>query len=122
MQYGGISWHLWAALGILVAGFSFIAWVQSLIRHTSLFCEIGKVLYAGHALAGIWAYVVWVALPISIIHPANLGGICPGLPLICHDIPLLGFGGGLWWAGPFMAAAALGIVRYTFRATVPKRS
>lgn len=114
ISIGGISWHLWAALGLLAFSFAFIAIVHSWTRHTKLFDEFGKVLYAGRALAGIWGYVFWVALPISIIHPPGLGGICPDIPLVCHDIPVMGFGGGLWWAGPFFSAAAFGLARCTF--------
>lgn len=116
---GGISWHVWAALGILVIGFAFIILMQSLRRHTSLAHELSDLLYAARALAGIWAYVLWIALPQSIIHPpsAYRGGACPEIPLICHDIPVMGFGGGLWWAGPFFAAAAFGVLRYVLRST-----
>jgi hypothetical protein len=111
---GGISWHFWASLGLLVASFTLIAIVQSLIRQTKLFGELGNLLYAARAFAGIWAYVFWISLPQSIIHPPTHGGSCPNIPLICHDIPVMGFGGAIFWAGPFIAAAALGIAHCVF--------
>jgi hypothetical protein len=55
-------------------------------------------------------------VPFQSIHPPNLGGTCPNIPVICHDVPLWGFGGALWWTAPFFAAAVLGITRHTFSA------
>lgn len=115
--FGGISWHFWVTLGLLSASFVFSAIVRSLTRQTKPLRELGSLLYAARALAGIWAYVLWVALPISIIHPPRLGGACPNITLVCHDIPLMGFGGGFWWAAPFFGAAAFGIMCCAFSRT-----
>jgi hypothetical protein len=111
----GVSWHLWAALTILATGVTLIAGVLSLRQRTGILHELNNLLFASRALAGVWAYVFWASLPIPIIHAPD-NGICPNIPLVCHDIPLAGLGGGFWWAGPFFAASALGMGRYVFNA------
>jgi hypothetical protein len=118
---GGISWHFWAALAILAISFASLAVVFSWRQQTRPLQELGNLLLASRALAGLWAYILWAELPIPVSHPPSHGGTCPKIPLVCHDMPLGGFGGGLWWTGPFVASAALGIARYTFSAWHKRR-
>jgi hypothetical protein len=99
----GVSWHFWAALTILCISFASLALWFSWRQQTGLLQALGNLLFASRTLAGIWAYVVWAELPV---HPPTCN-----VPVVCHDVELWGFGGGLWWAGPFLAAAALNIAR-----------
>ena len=53
-------------------------------------------------LAGLWLVVFWKVLPAPFIHVPRYGGSCPNIPLLCHDIPLFGFGELLWMSLPFI--------------------
>jgi hypothetical protein len=98
---GGFTWHVlpgllgfiacWMLVATILNGISTIGWfewMEGLGRSTA-------------PLLGLWIAVVWEILPIAIIHPPELGGRCPSLPVICHDVPLMGRGGLLYWSVPF---------------------
>jgi hypothetical protein len=112
---GGILWHFWAALAILAISFSSLSLVLSSRHRTRPLQELDNRFSSIRPLTGLWVWLVWQNVPVeSSIHPPNLGGTCPKIPVICHDVPLLGLGGAFWWTAPFFAAAVLGIARYIF--------
>lgn len=107
---GGFTWHFWAALAAIAAGLVLAA--LALPRPgRSVLARLAETLHGVRALAGVWLYVVWVSLPVPFIHIPELGGICPRIPLICHDVPVLGLGGAVWYVGPFLILAAAGYLR-----------
>ena len=84
----GITWHIIPAALIIVL----IAWT---IYHLGM-------TEAAKPLTGAWLALVWYSLPVSVIHPPSHGGPCPNIPIICHDLPLLGMGGLFYWLLPFV--------------------
>jgi len=40
-------------------------------------------------------------VPVSVFRPRSYGGPWPDLPVTRQDLPLLGFGGVLYWTAPF---------------------
>jgi hypothetical protein len=98
---GGFTWHLlpglfgftasWMLGAAVLNSMSAIGWFESMER-------LGRSMAP---LLGLWIAVVWEILPVGIIHPHEYGGECPSLPVICHDIPLMGHGGLLYWSAPF---------------------
>lgn len=103
---GGFTWHLLVGIAIYVG-----VWILSAIalhlRHS-----LGIVIWleilgrSSVPLLGLSIAVVWETLPISVIHPPAFGGPCPSLPIICHDMPVSGFGGLAYWTLPFVLWAA----------------
>jgi len=62
-------------------------------------------------LAGGWLALAWYVMPISIIHPPSHGGHCPNVPILCHDMPVMGMGGLFYWLLPFVAWTGVRLVR-----------
>jgi hypothetical protein len=92
----GITWHI-----IPVAiGVSLMAWAISHVRLTE----------AVKPFSGAWLGLIWYSLPIDVIHPPSHGGPCPNIPIICHDVPLLGIGGLFYWLFPFALWAMFRVV------------
>lgn len=66
----------------------------------------GRLALSVRPLAGLWLVILWKVLPRPFIHPVGWGGSCPTIPLLCHDVPLLGHGELLWMSLPFLGWAA----------------
>lgn len=104
---GGFTWHLLVGLVIYIG-----MWILTSIALNLGDSSIGRARWmeilgcSSTPLLGLWIAVVWEMLPVSVIHPPLFGGPCPSLPIICHDTPLLGFGGLAYWALPFVSWAA----------------
>ena len=110
---GGFTYHFWIALLMIVAGIVLTALLLYFWRREqSVFLQLKGVLFAVRALAGVSIYAVWVSLPVPFIHFPDLGGSCPNIPLVCHDIPLLGLGGAFWYIIPFVLLASAGYLRH----------
>jgi hypothetical protein len=100
--FGGFTWHFFAGLVFSVA-----IWVLSaffLMKNLGghLVGRMAEVGYWARPLVGLSLAFVWEILPVSIIHPPAQGGPCPNIPVICHDMPFLGYGGLLYWGLPFV--------------------
>ena len=96
--YGGVTWHIIPAAWITLS-VGLIAWSLNLDR-------------ALRPLVGAWLALAWYTLPVGIIHPPSHGGPCPEWPILCHDRPLLGFGGLFYWLAPFVTWTAVRMVRH----------
>ena len=112
---GGVTWHFWASAGIVMMVLGCTSWAIARVRRSRWIDELRELTFASRALVGLWVYAIWVALPIAIIHPPSHGGPCPNIPLVCHDIPLLGLGGGFWLAVPFILVAGISFSKCTIR-------
>lgn len=84
----GVTWHIIPAA--IVVGV--VVWLIHYLR----MMELVK------PLSGAWVGLLWYSLPIAVIHPPSHGGPCPSIPIICHDVPLLGMGGLFYWLLPFV--------------------
>jgi hypothetical protein len=108
---GGLTWHLLPGLMGFAAAWMLCAAMLNRTRGIGWFEWMGRIGRSMAPLLGLWIAVVWESLPVEIIHPHEFGGVCPSLPIICHDIPLMGFGGLLYWSAPFGIWAAVTIWR-----------
>lgn len=99
---GGITWHLIPGLVVFAVGYAVLTSGLNLIvplGFTHWLEQLGRSIAP---LLGCSLAVVWEILPIGVIHPPSHGGPCPNLPVICHDIPVMGRGGLLYWTAPFV--------------------
>jgi hypothetical protein len=94
--------HLPAETVVAVVA-AFAAWLVAAIGFR---VPAGRLALAVRPLAGLWLVVIWKNLPRPFIHVPRFGGGCPDLPLLCHDVPLFGYGELLWMSLPFLAWAA----------------
>lgn len=108
---GGFTWHFIPGL----TGFVMVWALSSIVLNT--FRGIGWLVwmeYLGRSmvpLLGLWIALLWEILPVSLIHPPSYGGPCPFLPIICHDVPMMGHGGLFYWTTPFALWAGVEIIR-----------
>jgi hypothetical protein len=98
---GGFTWHFLVGAAAFLVTWGFAAALLHQIRPVGWTTWMERLGRAGAPGLGLWVTVVWETLPVAIIHPPSYGGPCPDLPVICHDLPLLGFGGLLYWTAPF---------------------
>jgi hypothetical protein len=98
--YGGFTWHFWMGVVTFIgigdgcspapSGSTYgVDYLDGTVR--SCCSTLGRVLDSsnlGNFTTGDYS-------------PAQPGGPCPDLPIICHDIPLFGFSGLLYWMVPF---------------------
>ncbi len=107
---GGFTWHfvpgfflfvgLWGVASVIGNAFHRIGWLRWAER-------VGR---SGVPLLGLWLAVLWETMPVHYIHPPAVGGVCPSLPVICHDVPVAGRGGLGFWVAPFILWALAVIV------------
>jgi hypothetical protein len=107
---GGFTWHIF--IGLLISPF---IWVMSAlllngVKKKGITNWMRRIGYWSRPLLGLCLAAIWEVLPVSIIHPPDYGGPCPNIPVICHDLPLLGFGGLLYWSLPFVVWAIISTV------------
>lgn len=100
---GGFTWHFLVGVVVFLGAWGLSAALLHRVRPLGWATWMECVGRAGGPLLGLWVAVIWETLPVGIIHPPSYGGPCPDLPVICHDLPFLGFGGLLWWTAPFGA-------------------
>lgn len=99
---GGFTWHFLIGAAIFLGVWGLTATILNRLRPHGWSTWMAFLGRAGAPLLGLWVAVIWITLPIGIIHPPSFGGPCPDIPIICHDLPFLGFGGTLWWTAPFL--------------------
>lgn len=104
---GGFTWHWLVGAALFVGGWGLASLVLTVARAIDWGVWMEKLGRGMTPLLGLWLAVVWETLPVQVIHPPSHGGPCPNLPVICHDLPLLGFGGLLYWSIPFILWAAV---------------
>lgn len=98
---GGFTWHWVLGAAVFLGGWGLGGRLLTAVRPIAWRDWMEKLGRGMAPLLGLWLAVVWETLPIGIIHPPSHGGPCPDLPVICHDIPVLGWGGLLYWTVPF---------------------
>lgn len=103
---GGFTWHWLLGVALFLGGWGLAAVVLGAVRPIAWQAWMEKLGRGITPCLGLWLAVVWETLPVRIIHPPSHGGPCPDLPIICHDLPFLGFGGLAYWGGPFVLWAA----------------
>lgn len=104
---GGFTWHLFVGLVIFLGTWALAAVALNHVRSLGWWTWMDFLGRSMAPLLGLGIAVIWEVLPVSVIHPPFVGGPCPDLPVICHDIPLLGFGGLAYWSAPFLAWTAV---------------
>ena len=104
---GGLTWHLIPGLTIFLGLWALCAALLNMLRSHGWQTWMNHLGRGMTPLLGLSIAVFWEILPVSIIHPPSVDGPCPDLPLICHDIPVMGFGGLLYWTVPFVVWAAM---------------
>jgi hypothetical protein len=108
---GGFTWHLFPGLiGILTLWAVSSAVFNRFRSHgwSNWMEHLGRLVAP---LLGLWVAVLWEVLPVEVIHPPTHGGPCPSIPVICHDTPLLGHGGLMYWPAPFILWLAVCMMR-----------
>jgi hypothetical protein len=108
---GGFTWHLVLGFVVFIAMWALSGAVLNCVYPINWADWMGILGRSMIPLVGLWLAVVWEVLPVSLIHPPTHGGPCPFLPIVCHDTPLMGFGGLAYWAGPFVLWAAVFVCR-----------
>ena len=103
---GGFSGHWLLGAVLFLGGWTLAALALSVMSRLAWRVWMERLGRGITPLLGLWVAVAWETLPISIIHPPSHGGPCPDLPIICHDLPLLGLGGLAYWGLPFVLWAA----------------
>jgi hypothetical protein len=98
---GGFTWHFFVALLLFLAVWSAGSWLGNASVPAGWGQWMAVLGRAAAPLIGLWLAVCWETLPVHLIHPPQFGGICPSLPMICHDTPLAGRGGLGFWTAPF---------------------
>jgi hypothetical protein len=98
---GGFTWHLLVGAVVFLVTWGFAGALLHQIRPVGWTTWMERLGRAGAPGLGLWVAVIRETLPVRVIHPPSYGGPCPDLPVICHDLPLLGFGGLLYWTAPF---------------------
>ena len=106
---GGLTWHLIPGLVGFLVLWALCAVILNMVSPNGWSMWMNRLGRAMTPLLGLGIAVVWEILPVSIIHPPSVDGPCPDLPIICHDIPVMGFGGLLYWTVPFVVWAAMTI-------------
>jgi hypothetical protein len=104
---GGFTWHWLVGAAVFLTGWSLASALLAGIRRIGWWRWTERLGRGMTPLLGLWLAVLWEMLPVRIIHPPSYGGPCPDLPVICHDLPLFGFGGLAYWAVPFVMWAAV---------------
>jgi hypothetical protein len=99
---GGFTWHVVPGLVAFSAGWIAVSGLLNRSRPLTLWAWMERVGRSLTPLLGLGIVAVWEVLPVALIHPPSHGGVCPDLPIICHDTPLLGRGGLLYWSVPFV--------------------
>ena len=99
---GGFTWHFFAGLLSFAMLWILAGVLLNMMRASGWLVWMDHLGRAMAPLLGLGIAVVWEILPVTIIHPPYVDGPCPDIPIICHDIPVLGFGGLLYWTAPFM--------------------
>jgi hypothetical protein len=111
---GGFTWHF--AAGLVLALLAWAACAGLLASWTGAYFAQAAELLGRWAspLLGLALANTWEMLPVSVSHPPYVTepGRCPGLPLLCHDVNLLGYGGLPYWTLPFLLWAAVSVVRH----------
>ena len=103
---GGFTWRLPVGL-VIYLGLWMLGGIALHVSHSLGILRCVEILGRSSVpLLGLSIAVVWETLPISVIHPPAFGGPCPSLPIICHDMPVVGFGGLAYWTLPFVLWAA----------------
>lgn len=106
---GGFTWHLFAGLAVFGGMWALCGLILSRSVSEEWQFTMNHLGRAMTPLLGLGIAVVWEVLPVSLIHPPFVDGVCPDLPIICHDIPVWGYGGLLYWTAPFFAWATISI-------------
>jgi hypothetical protein len=99
---GGITWHLVPGLVGFAVGYLALTFaLNHIVALGFMYCfeQLGRSIAP---LLGLSLAVVWEVLPVGVIHPPSHGGPCPSVPVICHDVPVFGRGGLLYWTLPFV--------------------
>ncbi|GEM_PF-6578736 len=104
---GGFTWQILPGIAIMFGGLALLAVLLGYIKHVRFPKALHITGKSAAPLVGLWLVVLWEILPIHIIHPASHGGICPSIPIICHDMPLFSMGGLFWWPLPFLSWAVI---------------
>lgn len=106
------------ATGIAI-GLSFVVWMVFSVIFSMHPFRLGLTT---KPLSGLWFVVFWMNLPRTFIHPPlhdvvcpdrpggvcdiAQRGVCPNIPVLCHDVPLFNHGLLLWMSLPFILWAA----------------
>ena len=98
---GGFTWHIIAGLMVFLGMWALCGAILSCSLDGGWLFSMDHFGRAMTPLLGLSVAVIWEILPVWLIHPPFVDGMCPDLPIICHDIPLWGYGGLLYWTAPF---------------------
>ena len=101
----GFTWHFWLGLAIAVAMWCGVSLVINLRFACGIRNSMRRLAAGSYPLLGLVIPCVWETLPRSLIHTPDLGGRCPDIPVICHDVAVLGFGGLPFLTIPFLVWA-----------------
>jgi hypothetical protein len=104
---GGFTWHLLVGAAAFLGIWGLAAALLHRVRPVGWTTWMEGLGRAGAPLLGLWLAVISETLPVRVIHPPSHGGPCPDLPVICHDLEFLGFGGLLYWTASFGLSAVV---------------
>ena len=104
---GGFSWHLFVGLLVFLGSWSLASFMLNHAQAKGWSVWMDQLGRSMTPLLGLVIAVIWEILPSEVIHPSFDRGSCPDLPIICHDIPLMGLGGLFYWTAPFILWAAV---------------
>lgn len=110
---GGFTWHLLPGVIAFMGSWILLAALLNSLHTLGWFAWMDRLGFSMAPLMGLWIALIWEILPVGVIHPPSHGGPCPSIPIICHDIPLMGRGGLLYWTAPFAIWAVVSVWRDT---------